>query len=189
MNSRLEIRLDDALDPAPPEPRLFLRFERKRMLAVRNTLTDELEQSPANPPLVQACAEYLVSAQERLIAQDMRLAHRILETLPADEVENRQGPESLLERLNAAQPVWASYRDRVAELADDSADGPALAQASREFVDGTARALAGKRHTLSELTARLLTDQDWANIADRSTAAVDREKQLFNNCLAARQSS
>ena len=189
MNSRLEIRLDDALDPPPPEPRLFLRFERKRMLAVRNTLTDELEKSSANPQLVQACAEYLISAQKRLIAQDMRLAHRILETLPAEETENRQGPQSLLERLNAAQPVWATYRDRVAQLSENSAATPDLAQASREFVEGTARALAGKRHTLSELTARLLTDQDWAKIADRSGAAVDHEDQLFNNCLAARQPS
>lgn len=187
MNSRLEIRLDDALDPGPPEPRLFLRFERKRMLAVRNTLTDELEKTDgANPDLMKACADYLVSAQERLIAQDTRLARRVLEALPDDEAENREGPESLLGRLGAATPVWESFRSSVANIHDPAAQRTELAQAGSDFVEGTAKALAGKRHTLGELTAQLLKDADWETIADRSDAAVAREQALFSQCLAAR---
>ena len=187
MNSRLEIRLDDALDPGPPEPRLFLRFERKRMLAVRNTLTDELDKADqASPDLLKACADYLVSAQQRLIAQDTRLAQRVLEALPDDEIENREGPESLLGRLGAATPVWENFRSAIENIQDAGAQRSELARAGTDFVEDTARALAGKRHTLGELTARLLNDRDWETIADRSEAAVAREEELFNKCLAAR---
>ncbi len=160
-----------------------LRWERRRKLQVRQSFEPALAhfRSGGDPvPFYLAWARYMVPAQQRLIDQDMRLAELLASRVPPRQAQDRAAIEALRGRLQDSQRSLERFSAAAERLSrEQSAARAGFEAAAAEYLDFLVNVLGARSHSLRHLTTTLLTEADWAAIADIDDAFIASEAELF----------
>lgn len=160
-----------------------LRWERRRKLQVRQSFEPAREhfRSGGNPvPFYLAWARYMVPAQQRLIDQDLRLAELLASRVPPSQVQDRKAIEALMGRLQDSQRGLEQFSAAAERLSQEqSAARDSFEASAGEYLDFLVNVLGARSHSLRHLTTTLLTEADWAAIADIDEAFIATEAELF----------
>jgi hypothetical protein len=115
-----------------------------------------------------------------LIDQDLRLADMLAPRVPASQAEDHQGIAALRERLALADSSLAAFAGATAVMRDEGAAARGrFESAARQFLDVLVSVLGARSHSLRHLTSTLLSEADWAEIADVSDEVLRREAERF----------
>lgn len=167
-----------------------LRWERRRKLQVREAFARGLEQfrgDAGDPlPFYQACAAYLVTGQQRLIEQDLRLADLLGPRVPAAQTADHDAIAALRERLALAQRSLDEFAEATEALRRRGlgARSPFEAAAAR-FLDVLVNVLGARSHSLRHLTTTLFSENDWAEIVGLTPEVLTAEAAMFAAVQAA----
>jgi hypothetical protein len=161
-----------------------LRRERQRKLQVRETFSRGLQRFRAGTqdpvPFYEACADYLVAGQRRLIDQDLRLAEMLAARVPARQTEDHAAIGALRERLDLADRSLREFAVAAEDLRRrGSAAKTAFERAADAFLEVLVNVLGKRSHSLRHLTSTLLSEGDWERIADVSEDFLRQEEEGF----------
>ncbi len=165
-------------------------FERKQMLKVRAALLDGFNRSEQKglelTGFFEACAAYLVWAQQRVFVQDQTI-HDLLEPrVPESEEEAHRLLGELKVGMDACRQVAATYKSEVGTLVQAGQLGElAFREATERYFEEAARAMPGGRNPLERWTNEHFAPQDWETIAHVSDDVVAEEKKLFQAVINA----
>jgi hypothetical protein len=161
-----------------------LRWERERKMQVRDVFSRGLEplenkQKDLRDFLI-ACAHYLIKGQERLLSQDERLVNLLEARVPQRQSEDHEIIAALKGRLALGQKALGTFKDALAVyLAPGEQDLSVFVEAAQDYLNVIVNVLGARRHSLQHLTSPLLSDEDWAEIADSTEEFLKQESKLF----------
>jgi len=160
-----------------------LRWERRRKLQVRRSFEPALAhfRVAGDPvPFYLAWARYMVPAQQRLIDQDLRLAELLASRVPSSQTEDRDAIEALQDRLQQSQLGLDRFAAAAERLSlERAAARGSFEAAAEDYLDFLVNVLGARSHSLRHLTTTMLSEGDWAVIADINPAFLAEEARLF----------
>ena len=171
-------------------PLAELGRERRRQVQVRQTLKGALEQAePGNgrlAPLLEACADYLVSSMGRLDRTDMNIHDLLKERVPQDNAEVHEALETLSNRQARARAETAVLEEALkAYRQGGRADFSAFDRALRQYHGIVAELMTPRKNPFSPYTDKLFTFADWTDIAEADAESVAIEARLHDAVTAA----
>ena len=171
-------------------PLAELGRERRRQVQVRQTLKGALEQAePGNgrlAPLLEACADYLVSSMGRLDRTDMNIHDLLKERVPQDNAEVHEALETLSNRQARARAETAVLEEALkAYRQGGRVDFSAFDRALRQYHGIVAELMTPRKNPFSPYTDKLFTFADWTDIAEADAESVAIEARLHDAVTAA----
>lgn len=171
-------------------PLEVLRWERRRKLQVREAFRAGLARlagSGTDPaPFYAASAAYLVSAQRRLIDQDMRLAELLEPRVPTSQAADHDAIGSLRDRLQQSDAALHAFQEATRVYAErGNSARQEFETAALAYIDFIVNVLGARSHSLRHLTTTLFSDADWDQIAGVMPAVLADEAALFQRVRAA----
>lgn len=171
-------------------PRAEIGRERRRSMQVRQTLIAALEAgSPGDTThasLLEAAAEYMVTAMTRLDDQDMGILVRLKARIPKDHDEAHQGLVALDERQAKARHQTKALRDAIAAYRDGGrADFGPFDSAVRHYHEVMTSMMTPRKNPYEPYTNSLFDDDDWTDIAGVTDDSTATEAAQFDAVKAA----
>ncbi len=171
-------------------PRAEIGRERRRSMQVRQSLVAALEASPpgntAHAELLEAAADYMVTAMTRLDEQDMGILVRLKARIPKDHTEAHQGLVDLEERQAKARRETKALRDAIATYREGGrADFAPFDSAVRHYHEVITSMMTPRKNPYEPYTNTLFDDDDWTDIADVSDSSTATEADQFATVKAA----
>lgn len=163
--------------------------ERRRLKAVRMALSAALEMGAGGDqafvPFYVAEADYLETAMGRMHAQDVRMAELITERLGGKLDDSQQ---AALDEMGRRLEINEKHlRELVSACEALKSEGVAalvrFEQTGRAYTDFITASM-GHHGPTTELADRLLSADDWADMAGISAAETQREQQLYDRVVA-----
>ena len=180
-----EVMMDGDFNPLAE-----LGRERRRQVQVRQTLKGALEHTEPGierlAPLLEACADYLVSSMGRLDRTDMNIHDLLKERVPQDNAEAHEALETLSNRQAKARAETAVLEEALkAYRQGGRADFSAFDRALRRYHGIVAELMTPRKNPFSPYTDKLFTFADWTDIAEAGAGTVAIETRLFDAVTAA----
>lgn len=171
------------------KPLETLQWERRRKLQVREAFRAGMDSGTLSlaerVPFYQACADYLIPAQRRLIDQDLRLATLIASRVPAAQAEDHGKIAALKQRLQDSDVALRAFEAAARELRQSgSAAGERFEAGARSYIDFVVNVLGARSHSLRHLTSTLLDEADWGHITGMTPELVAEEGALYERVRA-----
>ena len=175
---------------AAAHPRAEIGRERRRSMQVRQSLVAALETSPpgdsAHADLLEAAAEYMVTAMTRLDEQDMAILVRLKTRIPKDHADAHQGLVDLDGRQAKARRETNALREAIKTYRDSGRTAFApLDAAVRHYHEVMTAMMTPRKNPYEPYTNTLFDDDDWTAIADVSEASTATEAAQFAAVKAA----
>jgi hypothetical protein len=170
------------------KPLEVLQWERRRKLQVREAFRAGMEAPAESRPDIdyyQACADYLIPAQRRLIDQDLRLANLLEPRVPAAQAEDHEKIAALKGRLRDSDAALRAFEASARELREQGEAARGRFEAgARTYIDFVVNVLGARSHSLRHLTTTLFTEADWSHITGITPELVAEEGRLFERVRA-----
>lgn len=171
-------------------PRAEIGRERRRSMQVRQSLIAALEAAPAgddsHAALVEAAAEYMITAMTRLDVQDMAILLRLKTRIPKDHTEAHKGLVDLDARQAKARFETKALAKALTAYRDGGRDNFAgFDTAVRHYHQVMTSMMTPRKNPYEPYTNTLFDDTDWTAIAGVTDASTATEAEQFAAVKAA----